>query len=148
MRPGIPFTNMMWLFFQHGCVITWPVKCEMKLFIHFRNSNVTPCKFGEGYVIPPILYDGFNNFSMLGLKLIYVSKRGPWWLVWILKGVTIGLNSWLWSVIHQANTCSNDDLMFIENKHTIFSEISITINNQANLRENIILRCRPFCLSN
>ena len=27
----------------------------------------------------PILYNEFNNLPMMGLKLMHVSKRRPWW---------------------------------------------------------------------
>ena len=138
MRPDTPFTNMIWFYFQNSYVITWPVKCEMKLFIHFRNSNVAPCKFEDGYVIPHTLFDGLNYFSMLGLKLIYVSKRGPWWLVNSLKWVTIGLNNCLWSLLHQAITCSNDDLMVVERSTNNILWNFNKYKKQANLRERII----------
>ena len=32
----------------------------------------------NGKVISPTLYDGCNDISMLGLKLIHVCKRDPW----------------------------------------------------------------------
>ena len=46
--------------------------CGMKLFVHSQTSTVQPLKFH------PTLYWACGYLSMLGLKLIHVSKRGPY----------------------------------------------------------------------
>ena len=51
--------------------------CGMTLLIHSQTTTVAPLKFGNGYQFHPMLYDGCNYSSMLGLKLIHVSKRDP-----------------------------------------------------------------------
>ena len=51
LKPGVHFTNMDYLYCQHGWVITCPIKCGMKLLIHSQTSMVQPLKFGNGYVI-------------------------------------------------------------------------------------------------
>ena len=38
-------------------------------------STVVPLKFGNGF--HPIYHNGYNYLSMLGVKLIHVSKRAP-----------------------------------------------------------------------
>ena len=48
----------------------------MKLRIHSQTSTVAPFKYWNGQVISPHTYNGCNYLSMLGLKLIHVSKRG------------------------------------------------------------------------
>ena len=52
-----------------------PRKVWVKLFIHSQTSTVAPLKFGNWKIIPPTLYNGCSSLSMLGLKLIHVSKR-------------------------------------------------------------------------
>ena len=46
--------------------------------IHSYTSRAAPFKFVNGNkIIPLTLYNGFNHFSMLGLNLMHVCKRGP-----------------------------------------------------------------------
>ena len=59
--------------FQSYRIILEMKKCGIT--IHSHTSTTAPL-FGTGYVIPShILYWGYNYSSMLGLKLIHVSKR-------------------------------------------------------------------------
>ena len=46
-----PFTNMVERKSQHGKLITRPVKCWMRLLVHYQISTVAPFKFGNGWVI-------------------------------------------------------------------------------------------------
>ena len=46
-RSGAAFTKLDWIKSQHGKVITCPLKCGMKLLIHFQTSTAVPLKFGN-----------------------------------------------------------------------------------------------------
>ena len=48
----------------------------VEFLIDSRNSMMQPLKFGNGYIIHPIVYWSCNSLYVLGLKLIYVSKTG------------------------------------------------------------------------
>ena len=50
----------------------------MKLLIHFQTSTVR-WSLEMGTVISSHTYNGCDLSSILGLTLIHVSKRGPWW---------------------------------------------------------------------
>ena len=53
----------------------------MKLLIHSKLQRLHHWSFGMGMWSHPILYNGCNYLTMLGLKLIHVSKRArahPW----------------------------------------------------------------------
>ena len=49
----------------------------MKLLIHSQTSTVQPLPFGTDKSFHTTLYDRYNYLSVLGFKLIHVSKRGP-----------------------------------------------------------------------
>ena len=48
-RTGAPFTSTH-IQSQHGWIITYPVKCGMKLLIHSQTSTVASVKFGNGSI--------------------------------------------------------------------------------------------------
>ena len=50
----------------------------MKLLIHSLMQRCNRLSWGMDKWFDPILYNGCNYLSMLGLKLDHVSKRGPW----------------------------------------------------------------------
>ena len=65
------------------------------------------------------LYNGCNHLSMLGVRLIHVSKRGPWWckywhqltaslLVQVMAYFLMAPSQW-----HHAIIWSNDDMWFM-----------------------------------
>ena len=72
-------------FFQLGLVITSIIKYGIKLLIHSRTSMVQPLKFGDEIVISAIFWvcDYLSR-----LRLIQVSKRGPWGQKKTWRGVT------------------------------------------------------------
>ena len=49
----------------------------MNFLINFKASVVASVKFGNGKIVHPILYWTCDDFAMLGLKLIHVSKMVP-----------------------------------------------------------------------
>ena len=50
----------------------------MTLLNHSQTPTIAPLKFGMDKRFLPSHYNGCNYLSMMGLKLIHVSKRGPW----------------------------------------------------------------------
>ena len=56
-------------------MITPIIKCGMKLLIHFQTSTVQLLMFGMDKWFHTTLYWAPDYLSMLGLKLIHVSKR-------------------------------------------------------------------------
>ena len=54
-----------------------PLKCGMKQLIHSQTSMFAPLKCGNGWVILSRTLYWMYVQSILGLRLIYVSKRGP-----------------------------------------------------------------------
>ena len=61
----------------------------MKLFIRFQSSTERPLKFVGNFIVR-FIYKRYNYLSILGLKLIHVTKQGhgippcysrsvPWW---------------------------------------------------------------------
>ena len=69
------FTHMDKLQSQHGYVITCPVKHGMKLLIHYSLQRLHRWSSEMENKFHPTLYNGCNYLSMLGLKMIHVSKR-------------------------------------------------------------------------
>ena len=58
--------------------------CGMKILIHSQTSTVQLLKFWNGYLISSHnLLITCDYLSILELKLIQVSKRGPCWFVLI-----------------------------------------------------------------
>ena len=74
---------MDYLKFQHGWIITCPVKCMMKSLIPFlsliysHTSMVQLLKFGNGKVISGHTLFWMYYSSMLEFRLIHVSKWAP-----------------------------------------------------------------------
>ena len=58
--------------YMHITLIHAGIKVCDEITCPFPNIN------GSTIVIPPTIYNGSNYLSMLGLKSIHVSKRGPW----------------------------------------------------------------------
>ena len=56
---------------------TYPVGLNYLSIVKQQGLHV-PLKFGNWYVIHSTLYNGCNQQSMLGLKVIHDSKRSPW----------------------------------------------------------------------
>ena len=50
----------------------------MKLLIHFQTSRVQPWNLIMDKLFHLVLFGGWNYLSMLGWRLIRVSKKGPW----------------------------------------------------------------------
>ena len=50
-QSGALFINMVQLKSQYEILITYIIKCGLKLFIHFQTSAIAPFKFGIGLVI-------------------------------------------------------------------------------------------------
>ena len=48
----------------------------MNVLIHCQTSTAQPLKFGNWQVISSHIYNGCDYLSLLGLRLIHVSKRG------------------------------------------------------------------------
>ena len=70
---------LTWINFNPGIdIITFPVKCGTKSFIHSQTSTVQRWSLGMDKPFNPSLYRGYNYLSMLGLRLNHVSKRDPW----------------------------------------------------------------------
>ena len=78
-------------FYYHGLTLisAWksnPMSSKVwdEITYPFSNFNDLPLKFGNGLdkLFHSALYNGCNvsYLSMLGLKLIHVSKKGPWWI--------------------------------------------------------------------
>ena len=70
-------------------IAIWPTGCIVNLNTHYLvpdtilvlasfNTSVSRLKFWNINVISPTLDNGCNYWSMLELKLIHVSKIGPW----------------------------------------------------------------------
>ena len=100
---GIPFTNIDKLYSQHGNVIIWAVKCEMKLVIHKQVLMVHPKHCWS-----------CDYLFTLGLNFMRISVKSPGWTyytvyVTLVKGfvwkrVTAaisqpyrGIFEWTWS---------------------------------------------------
>ena len=76
---GVPFTDMDYLKYQHGPIITSVMKCRMKLLIYPKTSMVVMLMFRNvityprWYLIQPISVKGliFNN-SFLELQFSHI----------------------------------------------------------------------------
>ena len=74
-------------FYKHGLILIstsisnhMPNKVWDEIAYHFPNFNgTTVAQFRS------TLHDGYNYLSMLGLKLLHVSKRDPW-IIWDIYG--------------------------------------------------------------
>ena len=84
---------LIWIDFKPSMVKKWitcPVKCGIKLLIHWLTSTVQPQKFMNGWAISShtlLCYKECNYLSMMRQKLIYTSKsymqcRGLKWQFW------------------------------------------------------------------
>ena len=73
---GAPFINMVELQSKHGEVIVSIIKCGMKFLIH--SQWLHRWSLGIDKCCHPMIYWVCDYFSMLGLKLNHVCKRGPW----------------------------------------------------------------------
>ena len=62
-----------WINFNSSMIITRPVKCGIKLFIHSKTLTVAPLNFGHGKVLPK-LYKGCNYLNMLGQSSSMLAK--------------------------------------------------------------------------
>ena len=55
-----PFINVVYLYSQHGEVLTCPVKCAMELLVHSQTSTVQPLKGPQ-----VMLYDNLSSLVQL-----------------------------------------------------------------------------------
>ena len=78
VTPGAPFTSMDWIKSQHGYVITSIIKYGVRLFIH---SRIQLWSLGMDKWFRPPIYRACDYLPILGIKLIYVDKKGPWGLL-------------------------------------------------------------------
>ena len=87
-----PFTYT----YKLDTVIMSPIKCVMNLPIHSQASTVAQFRNTTSY-------NGCNYFSMLKLKLMHVSKRGPWNILYriLIQAVPFILHCVLGSVMHK-----------------------------------------------
>ena len=51
---------------------------KQQLLTHIKTSTVQPVKFWEWVIFYITFYWTCDYLSMLGLKLIHTSERGPW----------------------------------------------------------------------
>ena len=91
----------------------------MKLLIHCQTSIFVPLKFGNGCHLISLYWE-HDYLSLLGSKLIFVSKRGPWrwwWseVLWINEEITESHNGepgnlpyriFLWGITVHSHHCT------------------------------------------
>ena len=79
----------------------------MKLFIHSQTSAVQPLKLEMDKWFHSTLYNGCNYLSVLGIKLIHVSKRGPREKLWpTLRPEEACFRQWTGSTLVRQNDLS------------------------------------------
>ena len=70
----VPFTNMGWLYYQHGWVITSIIKYEMKLFMMPR---IQGWSLGRDKLLHFKRFWAYDQLYMQGLMLIHYCKKAP-----------------------------------------------------------------------
>ena len=99
----------------------------MKLLIHSQISTSSQLEFANGFHFT--IHNGCNQLSILGLKLLYVSKWGPWERCAELEIITLTLIHPLKMVEHQQFyvTAINAGHLKKANAHNFVISTSLTL---------------------